>query len=323
MNATLHAYRHTFRSMGTTIEILLVGAQAAHPEAIATFALAESLANEWERTFSRFRPESELSRLNAQAGRTVVVSPRLYTAIELAIDAARRTGGLFDPTVLPALIALGYDRTFDDLHDHEGAPVAPVPAPGMAGIIQDPGRRTVQLSDGVQLDLGGIVKGLYADVLARIGPWSGGAVSAGGDLRVWGVPPEGEQWIIGVEHPDDPRRDVMQLRLAAGAVATSGTNRRAWRRAGAPVHHLIDPRTGQPAASGIRTASVVSTTAVHAEIAATALVVGGPATPSARSLVQQAILIREDGQLVTIEGNQEGHVDVVDLTTLAGVAAHA
>ena len=321
MTELLKSYRHAFRSMGSTIEVLLVGNEAAHGGAIAMFVRAETLAAEWERTFSRFTLESEISRLNAHAGRPIAVSEHLFTAIEFALDGARLSGGLFDPTILPALVALGYDRTFDEIVDDGQQRAGHSRVPGVAGIRLDAADRVVTLPPGTQIDLGGVVKGLYADMLADSGNWVGGAVSAGGDLRVWGAPPQGDQWIIGVEDANDPSRDVAHLRLDYGAVATSGTNRRAWRRGGAALHHLIDPRTGLSAESGIRTATAMSPTAVQAEIAATALVIGGLECPAARSQFSTAVVILDDGKIVTVRGSLGGQVDVVNLTERAAIAA--
>lgn len=321
MNLNLPSYRHTFRSMGSTIEILLVGHDAAGTDASATFALAEALAAEWERTFSRFRPDSEISRLNGQAGQPVVVSERLYRAIEIALEGARLSGGLFDPTILPALIASGYDRTFDAIAQDGPAPLDQISVPGVAGIRLDAERFTVTLPPETRIDLSGVVKGLYADLLAGSGHWAGGAISAGGDLRVWGVPPNGDAWLIGVEDADDPSRDAAYLQINYGAVATSGINRRAWRRGGAFCHHLIDPRSGLPAESGVRTATAVSSTAVQAEIAATALAVGGWKQPCASALIRQAIVILNDGQVINLRGAMGRHVDVVHCSGTAAVAA--
>ncbi|HEX7102635.1 MAG TPA: FAD:protein FMN transferase [Nitrolancea sp.] len=321
MNETLPSYRHAFPSMGSTVEILLVSHNAAEQEALTTFGLAERLAAEWERTFSRFTPESEISRLNARAGRPVPVSELLYAAIEIALDGSRLTGGLFDPTILRALAGLGYDRTFDEIADDGRQWLSPTPAPGIAGIRLGPEQRVVTLPSNTHIDLGGVVKGLYVDMLAGSGSWVGGAISAGGDLRVWGIPPTGDRWIIGVEDADDPSRDAAQLHLDRGAVATSGTNRRAWRRGGVLLHHLIDPRTGLPAERGIRTASVFGATAVQAEIAATALVVGGLEDPVVRSLIRQAVVILDDGEIVTVRDAMGGQVDVINLTSCATIAA--
>jgi thiamine biosynthesis lipoprotein len=321
MNLNKPTYRHSFRSMGSTIEILLVSDEAAETDAIATFALAETLAAEWDCTFSRFRPDSEISRLNAQAGRPVSVSARLYSAIEIAIEGAGLSDGLFDPTILPALIAFGYDRTFAAIPREQARRPGHAPVPGVAGIQLDTRTNEVTLPAETQIDLGGVVKGLYVDLLAGSGNWAGGAISAGGDLRVWGMPPRGDDWLIGVEDADEPSRDAAHLRLDHGAVATSGTNRRAWRRGGALCHHLIDPRSGQPATSGVRTATAISRTAVQAEIAATALAVGGWEHPAARALFRQAVVILNDGQVLNLRGAMGRHVDVINCSLDAVVAA--
>jgi thiamine biosynthesis lipoprotein len=321
LNLGLPSYRHTFRSMGSTVEILLVSHEEAEADAIGTFAVAETLAAEWERTFSRFRADSEISRLNAQAGWPVAVSERLFYAIDIALDGTRLTGGLFDPTILPALIASGYDRTFDAIATEGAAPAGHAPVPGVSGIRLDPAQLTVTLPSETRIDLGGVVKGLYADLLAGTGGWAGGAISAGGDLRVWGEPPHGDEWLVGVEDTDDPSHDAAHLRLDRGAVATSGINRRAWRRDGALCHHLIDPRSGRAAESGVRTATAISTTAVQAEIAATALAIGGWEQPAARALFRQAVVILTDGQIINLRGAMGRHVDVVQCSRSAAVAA--
>lgn len=300
------AHRHAFASMGSTIEIVLVGRSRADAE--EAFSLAERLAGEWERTFSRFRAGSELSRLNAAAGSPVPVSDLLYVAVDAAIAAAIRTGGLFDPTVLPSLTALGYDRDFREIRDVGGA-ARVRPSPGVAGIVLDPSARTVALPAGVAIDLGGIAKGLYADVLAtRLSGWPGGAVSAGGDLRAWGVSPDGERWAVGIEDPARPDKDLATVLVGGRGVATSGTNRRSWRRAGRAVHHLIDPRTGEPAEAGLRAVTVIAPAATYAEIASLALFVGGPAAADAggiRSLYSLAIMVDQDGRILEIEGTAE------------------
>ncbi len=298
-------YRHTLAAMGSTVEIVLVGGCAA--EAGEAFALAERLAAEWERTFSRFRPDSELSHLNRRSGEAVAVSDLLYSATEMALHAAFRTGGLFDPTVLPSLTVLGYDRTFEAISERGDLPSGLSAAPGVSGVMLDPERRTVRLPAGVQLDLGGLAKGLYADVLAgTLAGWDGGVVSAGGDLRVWGISPDRDRWSIGIEDPDEPTRNVATVLVTACGVATSGTNRRTWLRGGRPVHHLIDPRTGWPVESRFRSVTSIAPTATRAEIASLALIVGGPTAAEAeavRSLFTLALAVGCEGEIVAYRGS--------------------
>jgi len=358
MTGTPPLARHAFPAMGSRVEVVLTGASDREPA--GAWRLAEALATEWERTFSRFRPDSELMRLNAAAGQPVAVSPRLYDAVAAALEGSRASGGLFDPTVLPALVALGYDRDFGELdvttrpqrgtnaapchpERSEGSVLPPLAAterrgsgsfaplrmtkgravcrsthraghpredaavvvPGVDGIVLDRATGTVRLPAGVALDLGGIAKGLYADALAELlAGWPGGCVSAGGDLRVWGDGPTSDGWVVGVEYPGDADRDVARVRLHGGGVATSGTNRRSWKRGDAEVHHLIDPRTGRPGGRTVWSVTVVGQNAALAEVAATALFLAG-GDPSALAgfagQVGPALVVARDGGVRTIE----------------------
>lgn len=295
--------RHAFPTMGSTVDLTLVGDRAT----AAAWRLAEALAAEWEATFSRFRPDSELSRLNAAAGRPVPVSARLYDAVAAAVAGSRSSGGLFDPTILPALVALGYDRDFQEIDVTKQIALAGIAIPGVGGIALDPLARTVTLPAGVALDLGGIVKGLYADALAEmLADWPAGVVSAGGDLRAWGDGPSGDGWLVGVEDPRDARRDVARLRVRGG-VATSGTNRRSWRHGDVEVHHLIDPRSGLPGERTLCSVTVVAPTAASAEVAATALFLAGGAAGALAGFgdgVGPALVVRRDGGVHTIEGSE-------------------
>ena len=254
--------------MGADVEILLLGDRAT--EAHCASSLAELLADRWMRTFNRFQQGSEISRLNA-AGRGQV-SRLLFTAIDRTVEATRMSRGAFNPLILPALIAAGYDRSIEFLSDSPTTEEAPEAIPGIEQIQLCPERRYVELPEQAQLDLNGIAKGLYADELAhRLPDWPGGIVSAGGDMRVWGEGPEEGRWAIGVEPPDQGENDLAVLVLSAGGIATSGVNRRSWRRGTEVIHHLIDPGTGAPTAVESETVTVLAATASLAETAATAL----------------------------------------------------
>ena len=217
--------RRVFRAMGTTVE-LLVDADGAGRELDAAEAEFERL----EQVMSRFRPDSELSRLNRDGA--IDASPDLVEVVELALEARERTEGRFDPTVHDALVAAGYDRTFAEV-PADGAAVDEPPARCGGRVTVDGAR--IELEPGVRLDLGGIGKGFAAEraaeLLALAGPC---LVSAGGDVAVRGVPAEGV-WAVAVD-------DDLTLGLERGGLATSGTDRRRWRRGGRELHHLIDPR---------------------------------------------------------------------------------
>ena len=261
----------TFRAMGTDVTVLALGGRsdlgARAAEAI------ERLEEKW----SRFRPGSELCAVNDAAPDPVVVSAETYALVERAVDAWRRTDGRYDPTVLPAVVAAGYDRDFDAVVAEGPGPVhEPAPAPGCAGIVLDPVVRTVAVPRGVAIDLGGIGKGYAADLVSReLGADADGVlVNLGGDLRARGDAPEPHGWVVAVDDPLDTGATGL-LAIREGAVATSTRLRRAWRRDGYELHHLIDPRTGRPASSGLASVTIVAGEAWRAEVVAKAVFVGG------------------------------------------------
>lgn len=223
-----------------------------------------------ERQASRFRPDSELSALHRAAGSPFTASDELAELIEVALEAARWTGGRTDPTVGAALIALGYDRDFAAIGPAAGGAVRPVPAPGWRQVEQD--GSLLRLPEHVRLDLGATAKAVGSDRAARAAePEAGGVlVSLGGDIAVAGTPPAGG-WPV-VIGPAGPL-----IRLPAGAVATSSVSGRRWRRGGRDLHHIIDPRTGLPAGGPWRTATVAAATCADANAAATAAIVAGDA----------------------------------------------
>ncbi len=262
--------RWSYRVMGATLEVV------APDSATEAGPLVKALFDDWDLRFSRFRADSELSRVNAAAGRTVAVSDVFIEVIRAAVAAAHATDGLFDPTVGARMIALGYDRTFVELpaDSATGRALAPWTAGAWRSIEIDPLASTVRVPSGTSLDFGGIAKGMAVDaaldLLADqgIGPT---AVDAGGDLAVRGTPPSLDAWPIALVEADD----VPAVRIADGALATSSTTRRRWRVSGEDRHHLLDPRTGLPAASGLRSVTVLATSCRVAEVAAkTALLLG-------------------------------------------------
>ncbi|MCZ7529777.1 MAG: FAD:protein FMN transferase [Acidimicrobiia bacterium] len=256
-----------------------------------------------ERRWSRFLPDSELSRLNEEPETPVVVSDDTYLLAERVCAAWVQTDGAFDPTVLDAIEAAGYDATFDELPDDR--PVGadgPTVAPGCGGIEMDPVVRTITLPRGVRLDPGGLGKGLAADIVAAelVAAGADGAmVDVGGDLRVLGVPPGGDGWNVGVEDASHPGQDVAQVRLAHGGVATSTAAFRTWNVEGHPTHHLIDPVVSRPVASDLMSVTIAAADAAWAEALSTAVFVRG--LEAGRELVDgvgaAACLVTTDGRL--------------------------
>ncbi len=303
------AHDARFHAMGSEARVVLVGGDPLLLDDAR--AHIEFLEARW----SRFRPSSELSRLDANPGRPVVVSRDTFTVVARAVEGWRRTGGRFDPTVLPALRAAGYDRDFAAVvaatravGEGEEA-VAPepatVPAPGCAGIGLDAAVGAVTLPIGVALDLGGIGKGCAADLVAtrlvKAGA-DGVCVSLGGDLRTIGRPPDGHAWDVAV---DDPfATGTGTLAVAEGAVATSSRLRRAWSHAGARVHHLIEPATGACARTGLAQVTVLAGEAWWAEVLAKAAFVAGPEAGTAlvRDAGATGLFVHDDGRIEELPG---------------------
>jgi thiamine biosynthesis lipoprotein len=295
--------------MGTTV--VLTAVNRAEDAVDTATNLAVEFANEWENRFSRFRPESELSRLNRAGSVGMVVSPTFLDLLLIAIDAFERTGGLFDPSILPALAGLGYDRDFAEAKRSKVslAGAAPEPAGLMGAIRIDRRSRRVTMPPGCQLDFGGIAKGIFVDRLAeRFAAWPGGCVSAGGDLRVWGQPPDGEHWVVGVEDPSDEDAELCLVSITApeaAAVATSAMNRRLWWSGAARLHHLIDPATGRPVLGQLASATALAPNLATAEVATKAILVsGGRGETLQLANASGAVVVDLTGKLALIHGRQ-------------------
>ena len=286
--------RREFRAMGTAIELLL----HAEPSLQAARLLrrAEGEFRRLENLLSRFIPDSELSRLN-RAGR-LLAGADLVRVVELSLAARERTGGRFDPTVHSALVAAGYDRSFEQL-PRERTALRDLGAPCGGKVEIDLATHAVELEAGVELDLGGIAKGYAVDRAARILS-AGGAclVNAGGDIAVQGT--SAGPWPVEVETPTGS----VVLALKYGGLATSGRDRRRWRVAGEERHHLIDPRTGRPSSSDLMRVTVVGATAVDAEVLAKALFLAGEndAVAEADALGTPCLLITDDDRVVLAGG---------------------
>jgi thiamine biosynthesis lipoprotein len=278
--------------MGTEIELLVEADEAA-----SALAAAEEEFHRLEALLSRFRDDSELSRLNTEG--SVAAGPDLLRVVELALAANERTAGRFDIRVHDALVAAGYDRSFELIASDENAPPGTrkprVLDHSSGGIhVEDD---VIRLDGGVRLDLGGIGKGYACDraaqILATAGPC---LVNAGGDIAT-----RAGSWSVAVETPDEP----LTLELSGGsALATSGRDLRRWRRMGRELHHLIDPATGLPSESDLLRVTAVAHDAVDAEIAAKALFLAGAkaALEEADDVGIPAVLITQDGRTIRAGG---------------------
>jgi FAD:protein FMN transferase len=261
-----------------------------------------------DRACSRFRADSELSAVDAAAGRWTTVSPVLEDLLAVALDAARHTDGAVDPTVAVSLIGLGYDRDVADIPSD--APVFATPAPGWRAVELDRERHRVRTDPGVHLDLGATAKAWTADrAAAEVARRTGGGclVSIGGDLAVAGPAPE-RGWRVRVEdvtgHPGDtPVGPATVVRLRTGGLATSSTRARRWQRNGMELHHLVDPATGLPPAPVWRTVTAAADSCVRANTVTTAAVVRGhDAWPALRGSGLPVRLVSVTGEVLTLGG---------------------
>ncbi len=283
--------RRTFDAMGCTFELILDGA-APHTEEALT--AAESEIHRLERMLSRFLPTSELSLLNATGA--LEAPPELVEVTQLALDARERTGGRFDPTVHDAVVAAGYDRSFEEIAP-DGLAISPGAACG--GGVSVTGS-TIEIEPGYRLDLGGIAKGYAADrVCALLGTVAPCVVNAGGDIAIHGTTEQGV-WPVAVEVPGEP----LTLGLGSGALATSGRDHRRWRRGGIELHHLVDPATGLPAVTSLLRVTAFAESAAGAEVAAKVLLLAGEraARIEAEALGIPAVLVTVDGRVELVGG---------------------
>ncbi|HYN36862.1 MAG TPA: FAD:protein FMN transferase [Actinomycetota bacterium] len=213
------------------------------------------LFEEVEECCSRFREESELSRLNRCRARSIVVTPLMAEMLRTADSAYRLSEGRVDPTVLPAVRAAGYD---EDLSSARKKTRGPVPVPGWNSVALD--GHTLERPSGVELDLGGIAKGWTARAGLEVPGVS--LVDAGGDIAIRG------RWVVDVEHGGEI---VAALAIEDCGVATSGIDHRRW----TVGHHLIDPATGAPTTTDVLAATVVARDLTVAETVARTMVLMG------------------------------------------------
>jgi len=253
-----------FEALGSSCHLLGVGLGRGRLRWAAAWVV------EMHDRFSRFEPDSELSRFNARAGDWIEVSAELDGMLHAALEAYRLSGGLVHAGVLGSMLAIGYSRPLR-LGPTQTALPGAEPLPPLPEMLQvEKGR--ARLRPGAGIDLGGIAKGWLADRLADdLG--ENCLVNLGGDLFARGVGPAGDGWPVGL--------GGITVLLSDQGAATSGTWRRAWALGADRLHHLIDPRTGRPAVSDLAEVSVVAARAVDAEVhAKAALLLGSDRAPA-------------------------------------------
>jgi FAD:protein FMN transferase len=297
------------RALGGSVRVIVTRPQSLAPAKAAVDGVLAAI----DATASRFRQDSELSRLCAAPDRTIAVSPLLAQAIEAGLRGARLTDGAVDPTVGEAVRLAGYDSDFASVAA-SGGPLVLVAKriPGWQAVQFDPARRSVRVPPGVELDLGATAKALAADLAAeaalKAAAGGGVLVSLGGDIAVAGEPPPGG-WLI--QTSEDSSASISDaeesVSIVSGGLATSGTTVRTWRRGEAVLHHVIDPDTGLPAVTPWRTATVAAASCLDANIASTAAIVMGERAPDwLRQHGLVARLVDRDGGTHYVGGWPQG-----------------
>ena len=303
----------SWEAIGTRVVLRVLDESAMAESRTAVEAELDSI----DRACSRFRDDSELTRLNARAGRWTEVGPVLFEALEQALRAAALTGGDVDPTVGRALELAGYDRDWSLL---DPAPPSTGDAPqappritarlrsGWRTVRLDPSRRAVHVPAGITLDLGATAKAWAADRAAAAAAAATGTsllLGIGGDIATAGgaAPDGGWQVHVTDDHRSDSSADGQTVSISSGGLATSSTAVRRWSHDGQVMHHIIDPATGAPVRDTWRTVSVAAATCTDANVATTGALVRAAAAPAwLADLGLPARLVARSGATTCIGG---------------------
>jgi thiamine biosynthesis lipoprotein len=304
--------------MASELQIVTLG-DVTEPDSAVAAAIID-LLDHLEACWSRFVPDSDVSRLNLAGGRPVGVDPSTITLVATMIEAWQATDHRFDPTTLPALMDAGYRASIDDprrvtilpsgaLHFDDSV----VERPMLDDVEIDLDAMTVRLPIGLSIDAGGIGKGLAADLAIALALQSGAEsalVSIGGDIATAGLAGH-DAWRVVIAHPDTTRAPVGTIAVTGGGVATSSTRSRRWRHEGVERHHLIDPWTGAVSTTDLASVTVVARSGWLAEAHATAAILAG-----SDRVIDHLDRHELTGVAVTATGDILTTRDVADLATL-------
>ena len=269
---------YQFRAMNTDI---VLAAEGSLEQIRFGIEKSTQYIHESERRFTRFSNDSELSQLNNMNGAWFHASSELFEVVQLAKSFFEQTHGLFDPSILPDLNRIGYDRSMDLIRAN-GVNGLPTPSSRLDftfdEILFNPEELLISLPVGLTLDLGGIAKGWIAEQAAHIlsDYASACGVSAGGDMFLIGLPNSQTGWPVSLEDPRNPGEDLALLNIPPGGVATSSVSKRIWKQGDKVRHHLIDPRTHEPAETKWLSVTVIATETSLCEAFAKALLIAGP-----------------------------------------------
>jgi len=269
-----------FRAMNTEITL---AAQGETDLVNQGFEKAQELIKASERRFTRFSKDSELSQLNRLAGSWFRASGDMTFVVMLARQYAEQTNGLFNPAILSDMERIGYNRSMDLIRAEASllSPTRISPRPNLLPLDElriHPEENLIYLPEGMRLDLGGIAKGWIAEQAAMIlADYSQAClVDAGGDMFMVGLPDGEGSWQIELEDPQNSGWALTRLDVPPGAVATSSIMKRKWIQGETARHHLIDPRTGEPAETDWVSVTVIAPHADMAEVFAKVLLIAGP-----------------------------------------------
>lgn len=299
--ATIHKLE--FRAMGCQ---MLAALDEPSRKANTRLSSVPVWFEDWEQALSRFRDDSELSKINRTSGVPQRVSLTFWKVLQEARQAERLSSGLVTPLVLDALEMAGYNTSFENLAVSE--PETAITQSrvnryfSLSEVESDSPHRQVCLPEGAHLDFGGVAKGWAAhQAMKRLSVYGPALVDAGGDIAISGVQRDGARWAVAVADPINPQRNLGILMLGKNGVATSGVDFRRWQRNGHWQHHIIDPRTGAPAETDILSATVVAPDVMQAETAAKTVVILGSQDGMQwldRQPEMEGILVSADGSLL-------------------------
>jgi len=268
-----------FRAMGCQMEAI-TASESDHAREL--LGKVPGWFQEWEQILSRFLPDSELTQLNFHPEKPVRVSETFWEVFCAALDMEKESGGLVSPALQNTMVAIGYDRSFEELASNNRIawlePDMPIQLPA-SEITTDPATKVIFLPYGTQLDFGGIAKGWAANkAVERLSVASSAMVNAGGDIAIKNLSKKDKKWTVGIVDPFNRDQFLCNVSMGSGGIATSGRDRRHWLQGELERHHIIDPRTFQPAQSDVITATVTAPTAIEAEMAAkSSLILGSRA----------------------------------------------
>jgi thiamine biosynthesis lipoprotein len=294
--------RVKFQAMGCSMAALL---DHEGPQALKLLEQVPGWFEEWEQVLSRFRPDSDLNRLNRSAGKEFPAGATLIEVIRVALEGARWTGGLVDPTIRKSLETSGYDRDFDLVSPVQpGNTILPknIDMPNWRQVSMDVTNQSIFLPLGVALDLGGFAKGWAAHrAMQRLKEAGPALVDAGGDIAISGAQADGQPWLVDIADPLQAQERLDMLALEGCGVATSGIDYRRWLQGDVLKHHIIDPRYGETAQTDLASVTVIAPDVIQAEAAAKSILILG-SQPGLEWLEERpelsGLLALQDGQLL-------------------------